>query len=48
MYIINEITPIKEVCVKYRTEEWIDGEVVESIKVRDKLFKKFKEIQTSN
>ena len=27
---------------KNRIEEWFDGEVAESIKVRDRLFKKFK------
>ena len=40
MTVINEIAPFKEVRVKNRTEDWFDGEVVESIKVRDKLFKK--------
>ena len=42
MSIINQIAPFKEVCVKNWTEEWFDGEVAESIKARDKLFKKFK------
>ena len=42
MSVINEIAPFKEVRVKNRTEEWFDGEVSDSIKVRDKLFKKFK------
>ena len=41
MSIINQIASFKEVCVKNRTEEWFDGEVAESIKARDKLFKKF-------
>ena len=42
MSVINEIAPFQEVRVKNRTEEWFDGEVSESIKVKDKLFKKFK------
>ena len=43
MSVINEIAPIKEIHVKNRTEEQkFDGEVVESIKIRNKLFKKFK------
>ena len=41
MSIINQIAPFKEVSVKNRTE-WFDGEVAESIKARDKWFKKFK------
>ena len=42
MSVNNEIAPFKEVRVKTRTEEWFDSEVSESIKVRYKLFKKFK------
>ena len=42
MSIINQIASFKEVRLKNRTEEWFDGEVAESIRVRDKLFKKFK------
>ena len=42
--VINQIAPFKEVRVKNRTAEWFDVEVVESIKIRDKLFKKFYEI----
>ena len=42
MSAINEIAPTKEICVKKRTKEWFDGELVESINFRDKLFKKFK------
>ena len=42
MSVINQIAPFKEVHVKNRTEEWFDGEVTESIKAREKLFKKFK------
>ena len=48
MSVINEIAPIKEIRVKSRTEEWFDGEVVESIKIRDKLFKKFKKSKSQN
>ena len=46
--IINQIAPFKEGCVKNRTEEWFDGEVAESIKARDKLFKKFRKLIIDN
>ena len=42
MSVINQIAPIKDIRVKNRTEEWFDGEIAESIKIRDKLFKKYK------
>ena len=32
MSVLHEIAHFKEACVKNRTEEWFDGEVVESIK----------------
>ena len=40
--IINEIAPTKEICIKNNTAEWIDEEILEGIKTRDKLFRKFK------
>ena len=46
MSVIDEIASVKEVRVKKGISEWFDGEVIESVKERDKLFKKFN--QTSN
>ena len=42
MSVIDVVAPIKEVRVKTRTSEWFDGEVVEPIKERVKLFTIFK------
>ena len=39
--VINKIAPMKEICIKNNTAEWVDEEVVEGIKTRDKCFKKF-------
>ena len=33
---------MKEICIKNNTAEWVDEEVLEGFKTRDKLFKKFK------
>ena len=33
---------MKEICIKNNTAEWIDEEILQSIRTRDKLFKKFK------
>ena len=41
MNIIDSVAPIKECRIKGRTQEWFDGETVEKITIRDKLFKKF-------
>ena len=40
--VINKIAPMKDICIKSNTAEWVDEEVLEGIKTRDKLFKKFK------
>ncbi len=40
--IIDELAPFKEICVRNNSEEWVDEEVFEGIRVRDKLYKKFK------
>ena len=40
--VIDEIAPIKEMCVKNNTEEWVDEDVLEGIRIRDKKFTKFK------
>ena len=42
MSVINKIAPIKKIRAKHHTEDWIDGEVLENIVIRDNLFKKYK------
>ena len=39
---LDNIAPIKELRVKNNTQDWFDNEVNEAIKIRDKMFKKFK------
>ena len=40
--VIDKLAPFKTKRVKDNPQEWFDGEVLESIPLRDKLFKKFK------
>ena len=40
--IIDEIAPVNEMCIKNNTEEWVDEETFEAIRVRDKKYKRFK------
>ena len=40
--VIDEIAPVKEMCIKNNTEEWVDEEIFEAIRVRDKKYKRFK------
>ena len=40
--VINAIAPMKEICIKNKTEEWVDEEIFEGIRIRDKYFRKFK------
>ena len=40
--IIDEIAPLKEIRIRNNTEERMDEEVLEGIKIRDKLLSKFK------
>ena len=40
--VIDEIAPMKEIRVRNNTQEWMDEEVLEGIKIRDKLLSKFK------
>ena len=42
MSVIDLVVPIKERQVKQNSQEWFDGEIVDEIKNRDKLFKKLK------
>ena len=40
--VVDSIAPFKTKRVKANTQKWFDGEVLENINTRDKLFKKFK------
>ena len=40
--IIDEIAPVKEMCIKNNTEEWVDEETFEAIRARDKKYKRCK------
>ena len=42
MSVIDKLAPFKTKWVKGNSQQWLDGEVLESIALRDKLFKKFK------
>ena len=42
MNVIDKLAPFKTKRVKGNSQEWFDGEVLGSIALRDKLFKKFK------
>ena len=40
--LVDDIAPIKEVRIKQRTEPWVNDEILQSIKDRDKAFETFK------
>ena len=42
MSVVDKLAPFKTKRVKGNSQKWFDGEVLESIALRDKLFKKFK------
>ena len=42
MNVIDKVAPLKERRVKQNSQEWLDGEIADEIKNRDKLFRKFK------
>ena len=42
MTVIDNVVPCKTKRVKWNTQNWFDGEVIENIRSRDKLFKTFK------
>ena len=44
---INEIAPLKNIRIKNKTPDWFDGEIIEYISQRDRLFKKFNKTQKS-
>ena len=45
--VINEIAPKKEIFIKNNTAEWIDEEILVGIRIRDKLFRKFKKSKSN-
>ena len=45
--IIDKIAPIREIRIKNNTAKWIDEEILEGIRNRDKLFTKFKNSKKS-
>ena len=40
--ILDNVAPIKEIRIKNNTHEWFDNEIGETIKTREKYFKKFR------
>ena len=42
MTVTDKIAPYKSKRVKGNTQKWCDGEVLEKLNMRKKLFKKFK------
>ena len=42
MKVIDQVAPYREFRVKGHTEEWSDSEILEKIKIRDKLLGKYK------
>ena len=43
MNVIDKLAHFKTKQVKCNSQEWLDGEFLQSITLRDKLFKKFKQ-----
>ena len=44
MTVIDKIAPYKSKQVKGNTQKWFDGEVLEKLNLRNKLFEKDKEL----
>ena len=42
MTVIDKIAPVKTKRMKGNTQKWFDGEVLEKLNSRNKLFQKFK------
>ena len=40
--VINKIAPFKEIRIKNYSHDWFDGEILDKIVLRDKIFKKSK------
>ena len=45
MQVVDEIAPYREFRVKGKTEDWVDGEIMERIKNRDKLLKNIERLK---
>ena len=45
MTVIDNVAPCKSKRVKGNTQNWFDGEVIEKLRSRDKLFKAFKKMR---
>ena len=44
--VIDELAPLKEIRIRNSTQEWMDEEVLEGIRIRDKLLSKFRKTKT--
>ena len=44
--IVDKIAPLKEIRLRKNTQEWMDEEVLEGIRVRDKLLSKIKKTKS--
>ena len=40
--IIDDIAPLKEIRIRNNTQEWIDEEILEGMRIRDKLLSRFR------
>ena len=45
--VVNNMAPSETIRVKNNTNEWFDGDIVEKIAARDKLFRKFEKSKLS-
>ena len=48
MEVVNNIAPLKTVRIINTSNEWSDREIAEKLRIRDKLFKKFKSRRLNN
>ena len=46
--VVDSIVPFKSKRVKVNTQKWFDGEFLQNINTKDKLFKKFKKSRLHN
>ena len=44
---IDKIAPMKEIPIKNSSKDWVDEEILEEIKKHDKLFAKFKSVNST-
>ena len=44
--IIDDVAPHREIRVTNNTVDWFDGEIIDEIRNRDKLYRKFKTFKT--